>query len=198
MKIWMLLACLGCLLADATVFAANVTVDDDDDEYEEIIVRRKKKKKKSPADTLAAVAAPDVTKEGAPAAKADDEPPPPPEPPEADAAEPRRLVRYFCKAWKDEEWERLWWAMTPKYRKEVSFETFKTRFTDDAEQNGGLKDENIVDVSKTNSGVAVKVELLFKFQNAKTRVVKAVVERIVGGQYRMTDSAILPVDLNDL
>lgn len=221
MKKWMLLAFACCLLADVTSFAANAPADDDD-EYEEVVVRRKKKKKSPaaaeqsqsavapvavvPATTVivptavvpAAVVPMPAAMPAAAADKASDEPPPPPEPPAADAAEPRRLVRYFCKAWKDEEWERLWWAMTPKFRKEVSLKKFKTRFTDDAEQNGGLKDENIVDVSKTNSGVAVKVELLFKFENAKPRVVNAVVERIVGGQYRVTDSAILPVDLNDL
>ena len=54
------------------------------------------------------------------------------------------------------------------------------------------------DLIKDKTGVAVKVELLFKFENAKPRVVNAVVERIVGGQYRVTDSAILPVDLDDL
>lgn len=226
MKKWLLLAFACCLFADVTGFAANAPADEDD-EYEEVVVRRKKKKSKgqskkqplavvAPVETpvvapvavapAAAVVVPAVvavpvstpTVPAAPVVTADDEPPPPPEPPAADAAEPRRLVRYFCKAWKDEDWERLWWAMTPKFRKEVPLKTFKTRFTDDAEQNGGLKDENIVEVSKTNSGVAVKVELLFKFENAKPRIVNAVVERIVGGQYRVTDSAILPVDLNDL
>lgn len=217
MKIWMLLACVGCLLVNVTGFAASAPADDD--EYEEVVVRRKKKKKSPavaeqlqpaaapvavvPATTTVIVTVPAVTTAEAPAepsakAEAKDEPPPPPEPPAADAAEPRRLVRYFCKAWKDEDWERLWWAMTPKFRKKVSLKKFKARFTDDAEQNGGLKDENIAEVSKTNSGVAVKVELLFKFENAKPRVVNAVVERIVGGQYRVTDSAILPVDLDDL
>lgn len=224
-KKWMLLAFACCLLADVTGFAANAPADDD--EYEEVVVRRKKKKSKgqsnkqhlavvAPAEApvvapvavapAAAVVVPAVVTVPVatpavpvvPVAKTDNEPPPPPEPPAADAAEPRRLVRYFCKAWKDEDWERLWWAMTPKFRKKVSLNEFKTRFIDDAELNGGLKDENIVEVSKTNSGVAVKVELLFKFENAKPRVVNAVVERIVGGQYRVTDSAILPVDLNDL
>ena len=168
--------------------AISAEIGNDDDEYEEIVIRRKKKKARP------AVAVPMM----APQTIQSEEPPPPPEPPAAEAAEPRRLVRYFCKAWKDEDWERLWWAMTPKYRKSVPLKKFTALFTDDAETNGGLKDENIAEVSATNSGMAVKVELLFKFRNAKSRVVNAVVERIVGGQYRMTDSAILPVDLNDL
>ena len=127
-----------------------------------------------------------------------DEPPRPPEPPAAEAAEPRRLVRYFCKAWKDEDWERLWWSMTPQYRKKVSLKKFTNLFTEDAEANGGLKDENIVDEGETNAGIGVKVELIFKFKKAKHRVVKAEVQRISGGQYRMVDSPIIPTDLDDL
>lgn len=225
MRKWFVLAGMACVVIAEPCFAESA--DADDDEYEEVVVRRKKKrpaKPEAPAAATVAPAAPVIVPadsvtvpaavvvpavvaipQAVPATPAvpaveekPEEPPPPPEPPAADAAEPRRLVRYFCKAWKDEEWERLWWAMTPKFRKKVSLETFKTRFTDDAELNGGLKDENIADVSKTNSGVAVKVELLFKFENAKPRVVNAVVERIVGGQYRVSDSAIIPVDLNDL
>ena len=46
MKIWMLLACVGCLLVNVTGFAASAPADDD--EYEEVVVRRKKRKK-SPA-----------------------------------------------------------------------------------------------------------------------------------------------------
>ena len=142
---------------------------------------------------LPTVAAPAVA-----APKAAEEPPPPPEPPAEEAAEPRRLVRYFCKAWKDEDWERMWWAMTPKYRRKVSLKKFTELFTDDAEANGGLKDENIVSEVETNVGVAVKVTLTFKFRQARPRVVKAEVERIPGGAYRVVDSAIIPVDLNDL
>ena len=129
---------------------------------------------------------------------AKEEPPPPPEPPAEEAAEPRRLVRYFCKAWKDEDWERMWWAMSPKYRKKVSLKKFTALFADDSEANGGLKDENVVAEIETNSGIAVKVALTFKFKRAKPRVVKAEMERIPGGAYRLVDSAIIPVDLNDL
>jgi hypothetical protein len=187
MRKLLVLTGLSSMFVVATCLADGIDVGDD--EYEEVVVTVKKKR--TPQAIPAGPAAP-VAEEKP------EEPPPPPEPPAKEAAEPRRLVRYFCKAWKDEEWDRLWWAMTPKFRKKVSLETFKRRFTDDAELNGGLKDENIADVSKTNSGVAVKVELLFKFENAKPRVVNAVVERVVGGQYRVTDSAIIPVDMNDL
>ena len=190
MKKWLLMM---SAIVSASIVGAQVAVPaavDDDDEYEEIVIRRKKK----PKQTVVIPASPVV----APAAVKPKEPPPPPEPPAAEAAEPRRLVHYFCKVWKDEDWERLWWAMTPKYRKNVSLKKFKTIFTEDAELNGGLKDEKIADVSPDNSGMAVMVELNFKFRNAKPRVVKALVERIVGGQYRVSESAILPVDLSDL
>ena len=193
-----------------------VAVAADDDEYEEVVVRRKKKSSKKvlsadavPAATpvAAAVVVPAVVTvpvavPAVPAATAaddaDDEPPPPPEPSAADAAEPRRLVRYFCKAWKDQEWERMWWAMNPQYRKKVSLKKFKKLFVDDAEGNGGLMDENVIEEGKTNAGVGVKVELIFTFKNAKHRVVKAEVQRVPGGQYRLVDSPIIPMDMDDL
>ena len=181
MKIWMLLALVGCLFADMTSYAAGAPAEDDDDEYEEVVVR------------VATPAAP-VAKE-----EADDEPPPPPEPPAADAAEPRRLVRYFCKAWKDKDYERLWWAMSPQYRKKVSLKKLTKIFESDAELNGGLVDENILGTAKTRDGnEGVKLELIFKFPKAKHRLVMAVAERQPGGAFRIVDSPFIPQDLDDL
>lgn len=185
---WALLATCGMSLCAE----ANVATDDDD-EYEEIVIRRRKPKKPTVAAQVALpVATPPL------ASPAPDAPPPPPEPPAAEAAEPRRLVRYFCKAWKDQEWERMWWAMNPQYRKKVSLKKFKKLFVDDAEGNGGLMDENVIEEGKTNAGVGVKVELIFTFKNAKHRVVKAEVQRVPGGQYRLVDSPIIPMDMDDL
>ncbi len=134
----------------------------------------------------------------APAVKVDDEPPPPPEPPAADAAEPRRLVRYFCKAWKDKDYERLWWAMSPQYRNEVSLKKLKKIFESDAEINGGLLDENIIETGKTKDGnEGVKVELIFKYPRAKHRFVMAVAERQPGGAFRIVESPFIPKDLDD-
>ena len=126
------------------------------------------------------------------------EPPPPPEPPATDAADPRRLVRYFCRMWKDEDYEAMWWAMTPKYRNAVSLEKFTALFEDDAERTGGLKDENIVldDVDEGKQYI-VTVDLRFNFVRARDRRVKAVLEKTRQG-YRIKESGILPVDLNDL
>lgn len=132
------------------------------------------------------------------AAAKQDEPPPPPEPPEADAADPRRLVRYFCRMWKDEEYEAMWWAMTPKYRKATPLEKFAALFESDAERTGGLKDENIVldDVDEGKEYV-VTVDLRFNFVRARDRRVKAVLEKTKQG-YRVKNSGIIPIDLNDL
>lgn len=225
MKKWMLLAFACCLLVDVTGLAANVPVEDDDDEYEEVVVRRKKKRTKGqpPAVAAPAVASPvvaplavapaatvvvpavvtvPVATPAAPAAPvmtSDDEPPPPPEPPAADAAEPRRLVRYFCKAWKDKDYERLWWAMSPQYRKEVSLKKLKKIFESDAEMNGGLLDENIIETAKTKDGnEGVKLELIFKFPRAQHRFVMAVAERQPGGAFRIVESPFIPKDLDDL
>lgn len=210
---------MACMVIAEPCFAESA--DADDDEYEEVVVRRKKKRPAKPEAPEAAIVAPTVpvvvpaavvvpavvaipqnvsTTPAVPAvAEKPEEPPPPPEPPEADAAEPRRLVRYFCKAWKDEDYERMWWAMCPQYRKKVSLKKFKKLFESDAEQNGGLKDENILEEGDTRKGAkTVKTELIFKFPRAKHRIVAAEADRQPGGAFRIIESPIIPLDLEDL
>lgn len=192
MKKWLMFSAI----VSASILWAQVAVPaavDDDDEYEEIVIRRKKKKVKPAVVAPAPVPAPAATAEVKP-----DEPPPPPEPPAAEAAEPRRLVRYFCKAWKDQDWERLWWSMEPSYRKKVALKKFTKIFADDAEATGGLKDENILETGTSGKGEFVRTELIFNFPRAKHRLVNAEVRRISGGQYRIVESPIIPVDFDDL
>ena len=220
MRKWFVLAGMACVVIAEPCFAESA--DADDDEYEEVVVRRKKKrlaKPEAPASTTAtpptsivvpaAVVVPTVVAipQAVPATPAvpaveeekPEEPPPPPEPPAADAAEPRRLVRYFCKAWKDKDYERLWWAMSPDYRDNVSLKEFKKLFVSDAETNGGLLDENILETAKTKDGnEGVKVELIFKFPRAQHRFVMAIAERQPGGQFRLVDSPFIPIDLDDI
>ncbi len=222
---WFILAGMACMFAVEQCLAASVSVDAE--EYEEFL-RWKAEKKRSKEQPLApavgvpvqppvvvapggativvaqpAVPVPAVAPAGsavpAKVEKGDEEPPPPPEPPAADAAEPRRLVRYFCKTWKDKDWERLWWAMSPQYRKNVSLKKFKKLFESDAELNGGLLDENIIETAKTKDGnEGVKLELIFKFPRAQHRFVMAVAERQPGGAFRIVDSPFIPKDLDDL
>lgn len=211
-KFWLMSIFLSSLFVGIECFAENEALDDD--EYEEVVVRRKKKRKTKvktaapvavapaaavvvPATVVVPVAVPGVPAVESAAEEAVEEPPP--EPPKAEAAEPRRLVRYFCKAWKDQDYERLWWAMSPRYRKKVSLKKFTKLFESDAELNGGLLDENILEVGKARNGNdAVKLELTFKFPRAKHRFVMAVVERQPGGQFRVVDSPFIPQDLDDL
>ncbi|MBO4618797.1 MAG: hypothetical protein IKS83_09765 [Victivallales bacterium] len=129
----------------------------------------------------------------------DEKEPQPPEPPALDAAEPRRLVRYFCKAWKDGDYVRMYWAMTPQYRQKMTVEKFVKRFQADKEYNGGIVDENIVvdDVQLDNGRIQVTVDLRYKFRRVGIRRVKAIVEK-QGGVYRLCDSGIIPLDMDDL
>ena len=75
---------------------------------------------------------------------------------------------------------------------------FRKIFEDDAEGTGGLKDENILEEGQTDSGEGVKVELIFKYQRARHRIVLAVVRRIPGGGYRVAQSPLIPLDFDDL
>lgn len=129
--------------------------------------------------------------------KKDEDLPPPPEPSAEDAKEPRKLIRYFCRMWKEEEYEAMYWAMTSKFRKSMTLKKFTALFEDDAEITGGLKDENMVlrddDEGKT---YIVVVDLMFNNVRMKTRRVKAVLEKTKGG-YRIK-SGLVPIDMSDL
>ncbi len=120
------------------------------------------------------------------------------EPSAFDAMDPRRLIRYFCRMWKEEEYNRMYWTMTPQYRASVSLEKFKSLFEADAERTGGLKDENIV-VDDVDEGkfYIVTVDLRFNLIRARDRRVKAVLEKGKNG-YRIKSSGIIPLDLDDL
>ena len=210
---------MGIVVACLSIgFALDICAEKviDDGDYEEIVIRRRVKKKKRKPEakpkgvvtnsievvtntagvtTSAKVAATNIV----PVTVKAPEPPPPPEPPVEDAAEPRRLVRYFCKCWKDEDYERLWWAMTPEYRKNTPFKKFSKLFKDNKEINGGVIDENIVvdDVQLDDGGIQVTVDLSYKFKRVGVRRVKAVVEK-KGTVYRIRESGIIPLDMDDL
>ena len=120
-----------------------------------------------------------------------------PSPSAKDASEPKRLVRYFCKAWKDEDFKRMYGAMEPKYRKSTSYDKFKKLFEDDAEANDGLADENISgDEEESGASVQLLVSLQFKNKRVRPRSVKALVIKTPDG-FRLKASPIIPLDLDD-
>ena len=93
----------------------------------------------------------------------------------------------------------MWWTMTPKYRKAVPLKRFIALFEADAERTGGLKDENI-NVPDVDEGkfYTITVDLTFNFTQAKGRRVKAVLEKNPKTGYRIQESGIIPLDLNNL
>ncbi|NLX25604.1 MAG: hypothetical protein GXY61_06545 [Lentisphaerae bacterium] len=121
-----------------------------------------------------------------------------PEPPATDASEPRRIVRYFCRAWKDEDYKAMYGAMDKGYRRGKSFTAFEALFENDKDGNGGLKDENI-DKAEAHEGAAtvMKVELIYRSKRAKPKKVVAKVIKTPQG-YRLIDCGLLPIDFNDL
>ena len=125
-------------------------------------------------------------------------PPPPPTPSVRDAAEPKRLVRYFCRAWKDENYERMYWAMDGSFHKRQTLAAFTERFEKDKEFNGGLADENIAAEEKdVGASKQLTVTLRFRSKRAKERVINAQLVKTPDG-YRLIDSGILPVDVDNL
>lgn len=125
-------------------------------------------------------------------------PPPPPEPSAQDASEPKRIVRYFCLAWKDEEYEKMYWAMDAAYRKGTSLKKFTELFENDKAINGGLEDENLAaEEKKIAADVQLKLTLNFRSKRAKSRDVFVRATKTPNG-YRIVKSGIIPVDLDDL
>ena len=181
---------------DGEIVSQRVTVSTDDNGGDDTIVKtititrevRKTARKATDSDT------PGTGDDGEGKAKKPEYPPPPAK----DASEPKRLVRYFCKAWKDEDFKRMYGAMEPKYRKSTTYDKFKRLFEDDAEANDGLSDENISG-GEEESGAAVQllVSLQFKNKRVKPRSVKALVIKTPDG-FRLKSSPIIPLDLDDL
>ena len=181
---------------DGEIIAQRVTVATDDNGGGDTIVKTititreiRKTDKKSKAAGLSSGGA----ENGEVVAKRPEFPPPPAK----DASEPKRLVRYFCRAWKDEDFKRMYGAMDSKYRKGKSFEQFKKLFEEDAEGNNGLADENIVG-GENESGASIQlvVSLRFKNKRVKPREVKALVIKTPDG-FRLQGSPIIPLDLDD-
>ena len=120
-----------------------------------------------------------------------------PPPPAKDASEPKRLVRYFCRAWKDEDFKRMYGAMDSKYRRGTTFAAFQKLFESDAEMNAGLADENIAG-GEVEEGASIELSVTLRFKNKRVnpRVVKALVTKTPDG-FRMQASPIIPLDLDN-
>lgn len=120
------------------------------------------------------------------------------EPPATDASEPHRIVRYFCRAWKDEDYKAMYGAMDKGYRRGKPFTAFESLFEKDKDGSGGLKDENI-DKTETPEGAAVtmKVELVYRSKRAKPKKVVAKAIKTPQG-YRLIECGLLPIDLDNL
>jgi hypothetical protein len=126
------------------------------------------------------------------------EPPPPPEPSAQDSSEPKRIVRYFCHAWKDGQYEKMYWAMTPEYRQSTTLEKFSALFEDDKRLNAGLADENIAPEEKqVAADTQLRVTLSYRNTRVKRREVTVRATKTPDG-FRIVDSGIIPIDINNL
>lgn len=136
---------------------------------------------------------------GNPCAKIDQPPPAPPTMPPMEASlDPKRLIRFFCRMWKDEDYSAMYLCMAKQYRRNVTLQKFSSLFEEDANRTGGLEDENILAEDGENAmGHMVVVDLKFRRKKAPNRRVKALLEKTKDG-YRIIQSGILPVDFGNL
>lgn len=121
-----------------------------------------------------------------------------PLPPFSASMDPRRLIRYFCRMWKDENYLAMYYCMTREYRRSTSYHKFETLFTSDAGRTGGLDDENVLTEAPENGdGHLILVDLKFRRKHVPMRRVKAILEKTKDG-YRLIRSGILPLDYENL
>jgi len=92
----------------------------------------------------------------------------------------------------------MYYSMTPAYRKKTTLEKFTALFEADAGINGGLDDENILSEEPGHRlGHVFAVDLKFKFNRAKNRVVQVILEKTKEG-YRIKECGLIPLDMDDL
>ncbi len=121
-----------------------------------------------------------------------------PDPPSREVAEPERFIHYYCTCWKDEDFARMYGLLHTSIRERMAFEKFKARYVEDAEFNAGLKDEAVLEqVKSIGSQVTWRVSLVFQNNRAKPRTATATLKKTRDG-YRLMESGLIPVDLDDL
>ncbi len=114
-------------------------------------------------------------------------------PPEDVAQAADTLATYFCEQWSAVHYEAMYYAMTPAYRKRVSFKAFIKRFEADMELTGGLKSARVQgEVVTQGKYTHVPLTLTFHGQNTQPRTVKALAERTPEG-FRLADSGLIPL-----
>lgn len=119
-------------------------------------------------------------------------------PPMSASLEPKRLRGFFCRMWKDENYESMYLCMTRQYQHKTPFQKFTALFEADADRTGGLEDENILaEDGENGAGHLVVVDLKFRRKKAPNRRVKALLEKTKDG-YRIMQSGILPLDFDNL
>lgn len=123
-----------------------------------------------------------------------------PVPPAEDASEPERILHYFCRAWKDWDFKAMYGAMASDYRSDVPYRRFEALFKGDIETNGGLLDESIAAEPAGSGAAAVRLRVVLRYRNAHAapRTVVALAVREGANGWRIAESGILPLDLDDL
>ena len=121
-----------------------------------------------------------------------------PVPPISKSNDSKRLVTYFCNAWKHGKFDVMYGCMAQAYRSSISLKEFKKLFMDDSTKTGGLKNVKIIE-TRHDLGHEIHFFVALSFVNNRTEVrdIIAKVRRTPSG-WRILKSGILPVDLSKL
>ncbi len=113
-------------------------------------------------------------------------------PPAQVLTDAKRFIHYFCECWKAEDFERMYYAMSPEYRATVPYATFAGRFADDKSFTGGLDDESIRgEPEKVPQGLGLQVTLTFLRKTVPARTITTLVTQTPDG-YRIVESGLIP------
>ncbi len=98
----------------------------------------------------------------------------------------------------DEQYEKMYWAMSPEYRQATTLETFTALFENDKRLNAGLADENIaLEEKQVGADTQLRITLVYRNNRVKPREVTVRTTKTPNG-HRLIESGIIPIDLENL
>ena len=111
---------------------------------------------------------------------------------------PAETVKYFCELWIKDEFKRMYAVLENSTKKSIGYATFKKRYLSDAETTLGLAGAKILDDGiQSGTQTKVGVELYFRNEKVPVRIITALLRNTAEG-YRVLESGLIPIDMDDL
>ena len=117
---------------------------------------------------------------------------------EAVTKTPADTVKYFCHCWMKDDFKEMYRVLDPAASQAIGFDAFLKRYKSDAETTLGLAGAKLLDEGKgSGSSTQCRVELYFRNERVPARKITALLRSTARG-YRVLESGLIPVDMNDM